>query len=116
MGASWSVKVRARGIPRPSLQWYRGEELVTSSERLELRTETDCTEIAISGLVREDSAPYRLVATNDVRTVSEEFTLRVLGEYALTAVQELGVVGSRVGESPEDWEILRGDILRTGKA
>ena len=80
VGSSWTVRVRASGIPRPSLQWYRGEQLLTTSDRLEVRTESDWTEVTITGLVRDDSAPYKLVATNDVRTVTEEFTLRVLGE------------------------------------
>ena len=82
MGASWTVKVRATGIPRPSLRWYRGEELLAGSERLELRSESDWTEITVNKLARDDSGPYRLVATNDVRTVTEEFTLRVLGEWS----------------------------------
>lgn len=74
------IRVPITGYPTPVSKWTFGEkELTTTDERVRLTAKSTFTELIVTPSVRPDKGTYTLQLENDVKSVSGEIEVNVIG-------------------------------------
>ncbi|CAG2158572.1 unnamed protein product [Oppiella nova] len=77
-GASAMLEAKVAAYPRPQIRWYRGRELIESSERYKfLYEDEESYTLVIKNTKKEDEGMYRVVAINDLGEVDTSAKLTV---------------------------------------
>ncbi|CAC5377034.1 TTN [Mytilus coruscus] len=77
-GGQAQLVCKVTGIPRPTVTWYKGEEMIFPSEEFKVAYEGDECTLIIADVYPEDAGQYKVVAKNDVGTAMTTCDLSVL--------------------------------------
>ena len=70
------------GLPRPTISWYRDDELIQPSEEFEIAySEEHIASLFIHDVLPEDAGTYVVVAENEVGSVKTTAQLQVEGKH-----------------------------------
>jgi hypothetical protein len=72
---------KVTGLPRPSVTWYKEDEVIYPSEEFKLSYEGDECTLVIADVYPEDAGHYKVVAKNHVGTATTTCDLTVLGRH-----------------------------------
>lgn len=69
--------VRVSGTPAPDVQWFKDDEPLSDSDRIEIRSDDDQRSIVIRNCIPNDGGRYRCTATNEAghKTCYGELTI-----------------------------------------
>ena len=65
-GQPLEIQAEVKGHPQPKVTWYQGDQEVTSSSHVTLKTSAQLTELHITSPIGDESGNWRILATNDV--------------------------------------------------
>jgi len=80
-GSQTKLVCKVTGLPRPSVTWYKEDEVIYPSEEFKLSYEGDECTLVIADVYPEDAGHYKVVAKNDVGTATTTCDLTVLGRH-----------------------------------
>jgi len=80
VGEPLTLMCTATGTPRPEIEWYRGDSMITSSSRIQINSDIDDTTLIISSVTVGDAGTYECQAENMAGTASQEYNVSV-GEW-----------------------------------
>lgn len=81
VGEQWSVTATIKGIPTPSITWYRNGSRIEKSKEIQITSTEESSTITISQLERTHTGKYTIEAQNKAGTSTVELSLRVYGKY-----------------------------------
>lgn len=73
-GQKVKFKIKASGTPAPKFRWYEGDRIILAGGQYLVEEGGSLVILAVQS---QDSGSYKLVAENDVGSVSQEITLVV---------------------------------------
>lgn len=77
-GEMLALKCTVKGDPEPQVQWYKGTELLSSSDIIDLRYRQGLASLTINEVFPEDEGLYACKATNSFGTVETKCKLKIL--------------------------------------
>lgn len=84
-----SMSVQIQASPLPEVKWYKNNQLVQESDRVNILKESDDTYIlVINGACLEDAGSYSIVAKNEINETSQFWDLTV--KYPPRITKSLG--------------------------
>lgn len=76
-GARLELTVKVEGDPEPQITWLKNEQIVTSSDVVDLRYKNGVASLTIAEVFPEDDGEYVCTATNSIGTVSTTCKLTI---------------------------------------
>ena len=76
-GAKLELTVNVKGDPEPQVTWSKNDQIVTSSDVVDLRYKNGVATLTINEIFPEDAGTYTCTATNSIGTVSTTTQLTV---------------------------------------
>lgn len=80
-GSDTSMRVTIRGNPKPLVTWYKNDNILHDSRRVDVRSRGDASYVTIYGLKPDDAGVYKVAASNSLGKATRLFDLRVKGRY-----------------------------------
>ncbi|XP_028170388.1 titin-like [Ostrinia furnacalis] len=77
VGEKWSITASVKGIPTPSICWYRNGSKIEKSKEIQISSTEETSTITISQLERTHTGKYTIEAQNKAGTSTVELSLRV---------------------------------------
>ena len=82
-GSRLELTVKVEGDPEPQVTWLKNEQVVTSSDVVDLRYRNGVASLTIAEVFPEDEGEYVCTATNSIGTVSTTCNLTINRKYSV---------------------------------
>lgn len=82
-GSRLELSVVVEGDPEPQITWLKNEQIVTSSDVVDLRYRGGIASLTIAEVFPEDEGEYVCTATNSIGTVTTTCKLTIKRKYLL---------------------------------
>lgn len=89
-GGEAKMECRLTGVPKPTVTWYKEDEIIYSTEEFRVSFEDDVCSLFIPDVYPEDSGKYTVVAKNEFGTASSSAELFVSGKIDYQIIGNIG--------------------------
>ena len=80
-GGKAQFQVAVSGQPKPEITWYKDNSQVEVGEEFQITVEDNVSSLTIPDVYPEDAGEYKVVAKNDVGTITSTAVLFVESKY-----------------------------------